>query len=143
MTYSPPPNEDKVLTEQGFPRISWALFFENMYEGDSGTEFTPTFQNLGSTGTPTLTGRYYRLGGLNLIFFRITITPDTNTSSTAGTTYVDNFPVAFVNDGVCFSVSGNLGGALGHVVASNNRIYTPSWSNVTTPVTIIGVGEAR
>lgn len=143
MTYSPPPNEDKVLTDQGFPRISWALFFENMYEGDGGTEFTPTFQNLGSTGTPTLTGRYYRLGGLNLIFFRVTITPDTNTSSTAGTTYIDNFPVSFVNDGVCFSVSGNLGGSLGHIVAINNRIYTPAWTNVTTPVTIIGIGEAR
>ena len=143
MTYAPPPTSDILTESDGFPRPSWTLFFNSLYEGDSGTEWEPTFQNLGTTGAPTISGRFYRLGGLNLIFFRITIIPATNTTSTAGTTYCDNFPVSIREDGVCMSVSGNLGGALGHVVAVNNRIYTPAWSTITDPVTIIGMAEAR
>jgi hypothetical protein len=47
------------------------------------------------------------------------------------------------NNGVCMSISNNLGGALGMVNASNNRIYVPTWTNVTTPVNVIGIVEAR
>lgn len=143
MTYSPPPINEVLQEDNGFPRVPWTLFFNNIYEGDAGTEWSPSFQNLTSVGTPTITGRYYRLGGLNLTYFRITISPDTNTSATAGTTYCDNFPVSINQDGVCFSVSGNTGGALGHVVALTNRIYVPAWTTVSNDVTIIGVAEAR
>jgi len=44
---------------------------------------------------------------------------------------------------VCMSLSNNLGGQLGMINATNNRIYTPTWTTVTTPVNIIGLVEAR
>jgi len=97
---------------------------------------------LTEVGTPEIEGRYYRLNKY-LTFFHVNITPATSTTATAGTTYIDNYPVNFTNDGVCWAVSGGLGAAAGHIVANTNRIYVPAWSAVTVPLTVIGVGEAQ
>lgn len=129
------------IDEDGDITLPWLDFFNQTYQGDAGDAWTPNFQNLGQTGTPTITGRYYRLSRF-ILYFNILVTPATNTTSTAGTTFVDNLPIKPFNNGVCMSVSNNLGGALGQVVASNNRIYTPGWTNVTTPVNVLGIVEA-
>ena len=130
------------IDEDGNITLPWLDFFNQTYNGDAGDAWTPNFVSLGTTGDPTITGRYYRLSRF-ILYFNILVTPGTNTTSTAGTTYVDNLPIEPYNNGVCMSASNNLGGALGMVVASNNRIYTPGWVNVTTPVNIIGIVEAR
>ena len=137
----PAPLYNPVVDDQGKPTIPWTIFFNSLYEGDSGTEWTPTFTSLTEVGgAATITGAYYRLWR-RLCYFRVQIVPVTNTSAVAGTTYIDNFPLLFSNDGACWAMAGNTGTSAGHVVASNNRIYVPAWTTVTVPVTIIGIGE--
>ena len=139
MTVQPPPIQE-VLAEEGtgLATLPYILFFNQLFTGDSGTAWTPTFTSLGSTGTPTITGRYYKLSTFITVFW-VRVTPATDTTSTAGTTYIDNFPLSLSNDGFCTAVSNGLGSSSGHVIASNRRIYTPGWSALTNPVQIVGV----
>lgn len=141
MTTQPPPTRNPLTEQDGSLTMPWLLFFNQTFNGDSGASWTPTFTGLTTVGTPTITGRYYQLSKY-VCYFNILITPATNTSATAGTTYVDNFPLTASSNGICGTVSNNLGGGLGMVVASNNRIYVPSWTTVTTPLNIIGLVEA-
>ena len=142
MTVQSPPIYEPLAQEDGKPRIPWVLFFNQLFEGDAGNDWSPTFTDLTVSGTPTITGRYYRIGR-NLVFFHVNIIPATSTTATAGTTYIDNFPLQFNNDSVCWAVTGGLGDGPGHIVSSSNRVYVPSWSAVTVPLTIIGMGEAK
>lgn len=135
-----PPIGDDVINEENKFNLSWILFMNSLFQGDTGTAWTPTFQNLATTGTPTITGRYYRLTK-RLVYFSVLITPATDSTATAGTTYIDNFPLTPTGDGICFAVSGALGSNSGHIVASSNRIYVPGWPAVTVPLTIIGLCE--
>lgn len=137
---APPPVRDYIVGPDGKTNLSWVLFFNNLYEGDTGATWTPTFTSLTTVGSPTITGKYFMLTRRIVCFF-VRIVPGTNTSATAGTTYINNFPLTFASDGVNFAVSGNLGAGPGHIVSSNNRIYTPAWSAVTVPLTIVGFGE--
>lgn len=137
---SPPPSTTQISDEKGFAPLAWLSFFENSYIGDTGTSFTPTFTNLTEVGTATKTGYYYRLSR-NLYYFAITITPATSVTATAGTTYC-NFPLNITRDGANLAVTNGLGSAAGQNVASNDRIYIPALSAVTTPITIVGIVEA-
>lgn len=139
MTTNPAPITEPVVEQSGLPSLPWILFFNQTYQGDSGNVWNITFS--GFTGTAAATGRYYRLSQY-LVYFAINITPDGNTSSTAGTTYVDSFPLTFNNDGFNTVVSGSAGGSIGMNKASDNRIYLPTWTNVSVPLTIIGLVEA-
>lgn len=140
----PPPLIHPLVEGQPYNAdFRWSLFFNQLYEGDAGTEWTPTFVSLGSTGTPTITGRYYRLG-LNLGWFYIQIVPATNTTSTAATTYCDNFPLEFTHDTFCLAVTGSGAvQAIGGVRASDKRIYPPAWTAATTTITLVGFGGIR
>lgn len=139
---SPPPTYNPLIEDQsGNASLRWILFFNSIYTGDTGTDWTPTFTNLTTVGTPTITGRYFRISQ-NLVYFSVVITPATSTTATAGTTYIDNFPLDITTDGACLAVSGGAGTPAGQCVASNNRIYVPAWSAVTVPLTIIGLVEA-
>lgn len=140
--FSEPPVIHQICDEDLLVTQPWLLHFIGNYQGDVGSTWTPTFQNLTEVGTPTITGRYYRLIR-RICYFAVRIVPGTNTSATAGTTYIDNFPLIFTGDGICFAVTGNLGDGPGHVVSGSNRIYVPSWSAVTVPLTIIGMGEVQ
>lgn len=142
MTISPPPLYDTVINDLAKMTPRWIDFIDSLYRGDAGDIWTPTFQNLTVSGTPVITGKYYRISDY-LKYFTITITPGTNTSSTAGTTYCDNFPLTIANDGACLAVGGVVSVGAGIIDASTNRIYPPSWSGVTVPVTIIGIAEAQ
>ena len=139
---SPAPIQDKVTDQAGKATIAWTLFFNSLYTGDTGTDWTPTFVNLTSVGTPTITGRYFKIGQ-KLAYFSIVVTPATNTSSTAGTTYVSNPPFTFLGNSINFAVAGAGGTVSGINDATTNRIYVPAWSLITTPVTILGIGEIR
>lgn len=151
MTVSPAPITQPVLdykidpqtgrlTGNGLPTLPWTLFFNQNFEGDSGTEWSPTFTGL-TGSTSSVTGRFYRLSQY-LVYFTINITPDGNTSATSGTTYVDNFPLTFNNDGFNTVVSGSAGGAIGMNRRSDNRIYVPAWPNISTPLVVMGLVEA-
>jgi hypothetical protein len=138
----PPPINEKLSDEQGIASLAWILFFNQLFIGDTGTDWTPTFTGLGTSGTPTITGRYYKISQ-ELCYFRVTITPGTNTTSTAGTTYIDNFPLVISASGIVSVITDDLGAGQGKAVAGNNRIFTPAWTNITVPITITGTIEAR
>lgn len=142
MTIDAPPIYQQLGDEGGKATIPWVLFFNGVYEGDAGNDWTPTFQNLTQVGTPTITGRYYQINQ-NMCYFWIRVVPGTSTTSTAGTTYINNFPITFAQDGACLAVSGLLGANAGMIDAATNRIYPPGWSAVTVPVTIVGINVAR
>lgn len=137
---APPPSTTEVVDAKGKGTLPWIQFFENQYLGDTGTIFTPVFTNLTEVGAATKSGVYFRLSQ-SLYYFVVTITPATNTSSTAGTTYFD-FPLDITRDGANLTVAGSglLGGGIN--VASNNRIYPASWTTIANPVTIVGLVEA-
>lgn len=141
---SPPPLYAPIVDGSGIATIPWTLFFNESFIGDTGTEWTPTFQNLTEVGSATITGRYYKITQ-NLVYFRVTITPATSTSSTAGTTYIDNFPLAITGDGYVLGVapSSGVGVGLGVAVANNGRIYPPSWTGATIPVVLNGMMEVQ
>ncbi len=141
MTNQPPPTRNPLTEKDGTLTMPWLLFFNQSFNGDAGSAWTPTFTGLTTSGVPALTGTYYRISQY-LCYFNVLITPGVNTTSTAGTTYIDNFPLTSNANGFCLVVGNNLGGSIGMVTASNNRIYTPGWATVTTPINVIGVVEA-
>lgn len=100
----PPPIQHPVIDEGSLATLPWILFFNQVFSGDTGTDWTPSFTSLTETGTPTITGRYYKFGAL--VYFYVLVTPATDTSATAGTTYINNFPLDVTSDGACFAVSG-------------------------------------
>ena len=142
MSTSPAPITESVTDQSGLPTLAWTLFFNQNFEGDAGNEWVPSFQNLGQSGAPEITGRYYQISQ-HLVYFRITIDPATNTSAVAGSTYCDNFPLLFASDGFNTVITGTAGGGIGVNNSATNRIYVPAWTNVTTPVTVLGICEAR
>ena len=141
--FSPPPNQDQLADkETGLPNLSWILFFNSLFSGDPGQAWTPTFTGLTEVGgAATVTGKIFQLSQ-TLVLFSARIVPVTNTSSVAGTTYINNFPLTAAGDGICFAVSGNLGSNSGMVDSATNLIYVPTWTTVTVPLSIIGIVEA-
>jgi hypothetical protein len=141
MAKLPPPLYDPVTDEDGKAQLSWANFFQNTFTGDKGTVWIPTFTSLTEVGTPTITGRYYKLLS-GLVYFWVQIVPGTSTSSTAGTTFINNFPLNINNNGACFALTGGLGSGSGHAVSGTKTIFTPAWSAVTATLTVVGLIEA-
>lgn len=142
MSTNPPPTRNPLTEGKGELTMPWLLFFNQLFNGDAGSTWSsPTFVNLTQVGTPTITGRYYQISKY-LCYFNVLLTPGTNTSAVAGTTYIDNFPLTVNSNGFCLTISNNLGGGLGMVSAANNRVYVPAWTTVTTPINIIGIVEA-
>ena len=134
-----PPKTEPMVDDDKFSTLNWIIFFEGLANGDLGTAWTPTFVGLTETGTATKTGVYYRINK-KLAYFRIVITPSTDTSSTLGTTYCDNFPLTITSDSFCSTTSGFIADVSG-VTASTKRIWTPNWTAITNYVTITGILE--
>jgi hypothetical protein len=137
-----PPTYEILTDETGKPRIPWLLFFDSTWRGDTGTTWIPSFTNLTITGTPTITGKTYRLSQ-SLVYFSVTITPATDTSAVAGSTYINNFPFTLKANGACLAVSGLLGSNAGMCDQLTNRVYVPVWTAVTVPLTVVGIVEAN
>lgn len=139
---SPPIYQPLSDDDSGKASLPWILFFNQLYNGDTGDTWVPLFTNLTTTGaSPTITGRVYKLNQ-SIAFFRVKIVPGTDTSSTAGTTYINNFPLQMSADGINFAVSGLLGSNSGMCDQTSNNIYVPTWTAVTVPLTIVGMVEA-
>lgn len=135
MSNQPPPAQELIAYEDGKVRTAWLLFFQTIQQGDSGNKWSPVVQNLSATGTPTIAGNYYQNNGFTDFFIKVT--PGTNTSSVAGTTFIElPFSVAYDTD--CAATGGvgsNVGGA---IEAATRRCYPPAWTNVAFPITITG-----
>lgn len=140
--FNPPPIDNPVVDQGGIATIPWTLYFNSTFTGDAGTTWIPQFTNLTVVGaSPTITGRIYRLSRY-ISYFSVNIVPGTNTSATAGSTYINNFPLTMRADGICFAVSGLLGSNSGSCDRTSNRVYVPTWTTVTVPLTVIGIVEA-
>lgn len=135
-----PPKTEPVVDKEKFMTLPWLIFQDQLADGDSGTTWTPTFIGLTEVGTATKTGIYYRISK-KLVYYRIVITPGTNTSAVNGTTYCNNFPLTMSANGANITCS-DFTAAVAGSVSSNNRIYTATWSLITTPITIVGIAEA-
>lgn len=136
-TQTPPighPLIDKDLnaTEQ------WALWFISQFNGDKGTPWVPQFTGLTEVGgAATITGRIFNISQ-SLLEFYVTITPVTNTSSTAGTTSIDNPKLPIGRTGSVFAMVDKLGSNAGVCHVADNKIYVPGWTTITTPVYLWG-----
>ena len=131
------PVYDPVIEgNDGKMRLSWVLFMQQLAAGDPGTTWVPNPINLGSNGgAPRLVGLYYQNQGWT--DFSIYITPIGDTSSVAGSTYFElpftvatNAPAA-VNTGISSIYTGGVDSA-------TKRCYTPTWNNLTIPLTVTG-----
>lgn len=134
-----PPKTEPLVEENDFATLNWLAFFEGLSDGDAGTVWTPTFTGLTENGTATKAGKYWRLTK-NLAFFRITITPGTDTTAVAGTTYCDNFPLNITSAGIVGTISG-FTAAVSGATSSPKAIYTSAWTAITTPINIVGILE--
>lgn len=134
-----PPLYEKLADSALKATPAWAIFFDGLSSGDAGLSWTPAFTNLTTVGTPVITGRYFVISNYITVFW-VKIVPATSVSATQGTTYINNYPLNFTQDGVVFTMSGNLSINPGQIVASNNRIYIDDLSAVTTDVTFLGIG---
>jgi hypothetical protein len=144
MTLAAPPVQQPLMDQGGGTNILWVLFFNSIFNGDAGVAWIPTAASLtSSSGVPTIAGRVYKISNY-LTFFRFTIVPASGetTSSTAGTTYITNFPYVMSGDGVCADVSNKLGGTLGMCEQATNKIWLPAWTTISNPVSVIGIVEA-
>ena len=145
MTVQPPPTQQPIVEDDsgkiGFP---WALFFDQIFVGDEGNEWSPAVFGLAFTGVqPQIVGRYYKLSRA-ITLFRVDFIPATGgtTSSTAGATVITNFPLEMAQNGVVIAVSGAAGGGIGSCDAENNVVWTPTWTGIGNKVTILGLVEA-
>lgn len=134
-----PPKTEPIVDDDKFATLNWLIFFDQLATGDTGASWTPTFTGLTEVGTATKTGVYYRISR-KLVYYRIVITPGTNTSAVNGTTYCGNFPLTMTSDSANITCSGFTASTAGST-SSNNRIYTATWSLITTPLTIVGIAE--
>lgn len=143
MTQNAPPLNQPLLNPDGSIPMQWILFFNQIYNGDAGQAWTPTFNSLTISGSiPKVTGRVYQLSKY-LTMFTANLIPGTNTSAVAGTTFIDNFPFIMQGDGLVFAVSGRLGSSSGMCEKATNKIWVPAWTTVTVPLTLVGFVEAE
>lgn len=134
---SPPPIYELVADkETGKATLAYILFFNELFSGDQGTPWSPTITGLTISGTPVITGTYYQAGALT--FFSILIVPATSTTSVSGTTYCNNFPLTLVSDTSNTAVTNAPSASLGMNDSSTQRLYFPSWTAITSQITISG-----
>lgn len=133
MTAAVAPIADKLLDDTGKLRPSWVVYFSELNRGDAGTTWNPTITGLTTVGTPTITGVYYQNNGFT--DFAVKIVPGTNTSSTLGVTTI-TAPFSVAQDAAINVVTGTSN-AQG-VINTGKTIYLPTWSLITSPVTITG-----
>ena len=128
------PIADKALDDTGKFRPTWVVYFSSLNRGDVGTSWTPVITNLTNVGTPTISGVYYQNQGFT--DFAIKIVPGTNTSSTLGSTTVA-LPFSVTADTAAHVITGTSI-VDGIINASGKLIYLPTWSLITSPITITG-----
>lgn len=143
--FNQPPTYSQVVDQGQKATLLWALWANNVASGDPGTAWTPSFTGLTTAGgTPTFSGVYYAISNA-LVYFRIIITPAAggSTTSVAGTTFMNNFPLQILAPAGFSTIAGNASAALGTTNASNNNFYTPAWTALTGQVILSGTVEAQ
>lgn len=134
-----------LRAEVSVTHAAWARFFTDTqrilgtlydYAG-----FSPAFTDLTlSGGDFTVSGRYYT--DRNLLFFQVLLTPDgsATSSSTAGTTYLNNLPVTVAAHGPVTVVNYTTKAVIGTSIADagTSNAYLPTWSGLNATILIFG-----
>lgn len=128
------PIAEKLADDQGKARPAWVEFYADLTRGDVGTSWQPTIANLTAVGTPTISGVYYQNSGFT--DFAAKIVPATSTSSVFSSTTI-SLPFNVTVDTACFVVFGSTV-LFGIINASTKQVFLPTWTGITTPVTITG-----
>ena len=134
MTISQAPIAEKLADDNGKARPAWVEFFSELTRGDIGTSFTPSITGLTEVGAATISGVYYQNSGF--ADWAVKIVPGTNTSSTFGATFIA-LPFNVTADMPCFA-AGESGVSVGVIIASSRIAFLPTWTAITTPLTISG-----
>jgi len=103
----------------------------------TATTWPPSPTGLTTTGAPTYSGKYTRVG--NRIFFDLTISANGGTTASAGSagSYFAGLPTTTAGADVCI-VSDSNGAAIGTGLVSGTRVYTPSWTARNTTSGVVG-----
>ena len=106
----------------------------NWYE--EGT-WTPVLVGWTNVGTPTVTGRYVRIG--LLIYVEALIIPATTCASTAPTSYITGLPFSAAVSSVCTWANASSGLGLGTgLLYTTGWLYAPTISATANQITVSG-----
>jgi hypothetical protein len=108
----------------------------NWYE--EGT-WTPTPHSLTTTGSPTYSGTFTRIG--RMVFFQLIISANGGTTaSTADTTYFSGLPYSSSNYWACPAVDSSITGNLGSGQAgAGGNVFPPTWAATAHTIVVSGM----
>lgn len=127
--------DDLQIDQESF---SW----DDLMGIDSWKTFTPSFTNLGTSGTLSAAGRFKELG--RMVLFQAQFSAGTYVASTAGTTYMNCVKSARGYGGNVTMVNATAKTSVGNGVidVANSRVYLPGQSTSGNTFVVSGWHEA-
>ena len=104
--------------------------------------WTPTWTNLTTAGTPTYAGRYTQIG--RIVYWEVEITAGgaNTTASAAGSTRINNMPIALAQGATCAAWDGSTGASYGvgggRPGTGAIAMFTPTWAATNSTIIISG-----
>lgn len=131
-------NTDLTLFSKGFGGNATWIRDKLTVTGiwDQMVSWTPALSLWTNVGSPTVTGKYKRVG--KVVTFYVIVTPATSISSTRVTSTITGFPFTSVEAGTAMMVDGNVNSYGVCIVGPGGIIYPQTTGVITVPVTIIG-----
>ena len=138
------PIKDDIIIPNGTMSTTWISFFNDLFKilgvkrNQQNVDWIPELNTSIFSASGTLTGTYTQKD--NLIYFNITITPDSGTTTSfLGSRWITNLP--FKADGVyfgrCFDANKTDLGAF-YIASGTKYGFLPAWSARYGVITISG-----
>lgn len=131
-------NTDLTLFTKGFGgNATWIrekLTVTGIY--DQFTAWTPVLSSWTNVGSPTVVGKYKRVG--KIVTWYVTVTPATSISCTRATSSITGFPFASVESGTATMVDGNVNSYGACAVGTTGIIYPQTSGVLTTSISFVG-----
>lgn len=103
---------------------------------DLMTSWTPTLVGWTNVGSPTVVGKYKRVG--KIVTFYVTVTPATSISSTVVTSTITGFPFTSIEVGSATMTDGNAASYGACVVGPTGIIYPQTSGVLTAQINLVG-----
>ena len=131
-------NTDLTLFTKGFGgNATWIrdkLTVTGIY--DQFTAWTPVLASWTNVGSPTVVGKYKRVG--KIVTWYVTVTPATSISCTRVTSSITGFPFTSVESGTATMVDGNVNSYGVCVVGPTGIIYPQTSGVISSALTFVG-----